>query len=200
MHKACGDWAFFASMPASRNGRSGAYRRLTPCHLRVLAAACAAFRSGVLISCYTQVQLGSELRSAPACYVASRRCRIPPTGETSGRPVHRIHASPPALLGPDFLTTPPDHRSGESPGPGPGRPGETSGNSGVIYHQPVGEAVEGLVPVGGLGDLFPQPGFRQVAQQRRRGALEAEHAAVDGDQRGLLLVGQALVGTDGRLH
>ena len=41
----------------------------------------------------------------------------------------------------------------------------------VIYYQPVGEAVEGLVPVGDLGDLFPQPGFRQVAQQRRRGAL-----------------------------
>jgi hypothetical protein len=29
---------------------------------------------------------------------------------------------------------------------------------------PVGEAVEGLVPVGDLGDLFAQPGFRQVAQ------------------------------------
>ena len=38
---------------------------------------------------------------------------------------------------------------------------ETSGNSGVIYHQLVGEAVEGLVPVGDLGDLFPQPGFWQ---------------------------------------
>ena len=88
----------------------------------------------------------------------------------------------------------------ESPGPGPGRPGETSGNSGVVYFQPVGEAVEGLVPVGDLGDLFPQPGVRQVAQQRRRGALGAEHAAVDGDQRGLLLVGQALFGADSRLH
>src|SRR5208282_3123804 len=30
--------------------------------------------------------------------------------------------------------------------------------------------------------------------------LGAEHAAVDGDQRGLLLAGQALVGADGRLH
>ena len=38
--------------------------------------------------------------------------------------------------------------TGESPGLGPGRPGETSGNCGVIYHQPVGEAVEGLVPAG----------------------------------------------------
>lgn len=65
---------------------------------------------------------------------------------------------------------------------------------------PVGEVVEGLVPVGDLADLLPQPGFRQVAQRRRRGALGAEHAAVDGDQRGLLLVGQALFGADGRLH
>src|SRR5450755_4788766 len=39
-----------------------------------------------------------------------------------------------------------------------------------------------------------------LAQQRRRGALGVEHAAVDGDQRGLLLAGEALVGADGRLH
>jgi len=58
----------------------------------------------------------------------------------------------------------------------------------------------GVPARGALGDLFPRPGFGQVAQQRRRGALGAEHAAVDGDQRGLLLVGQALLGADGRLH
>ena len=29
---------------------------------------------------------------------------------------------------------------------------------------------------GDLGDLFPQPGFRQVAQQRRRAALAEQHS------------------------
>src|SRR5271166_5890194 len=116
-------------------------------------------------------------------------------------PWHYVTVSPPALLGAQISSiVKPAPPKRESPGPGPGRPGETSGNSGVIYYRPVGEAVEGLVPVGDFGDLFPQPGFRQVAQQRWRGALGAEHAAVDGDQRGLLLVGQALVGADGRLH
>jgi hypothetical protein len=46
---------------------------------------------------------------------------------------------------------------------------------------------------GGCGLLERGRGFFQTG----RGA---EHAAVDGDQRGLLLVGQALVGADGGLH
>ena len=58
-----------------------------------------------------------------------------------------------------------------------------------------------LVPVGDLGDLFPQPGFWRVApraKRRERCARSGACVAVDGDQRGLLLAGQALVGADGR--